>query len=478
MKKQILSVLFITSICLMSFSQVGIGTTTPDKSAVLDLSSTSQGFLPPRLTYAQRNNIALPIPTGLMIWCTDCGDHGEIQMFAGGSWTNIIGGATSNPPFTIELLGSDILGRNVDDYSGWSVSISADGTRVAIGSPLSDNNGDRSGHVRIFQWNGSAWTQMGSDIEGEAVGDWSGTSVSLSSDGTRVAIGAPYNDSNAGHVRIFEWNGTTWTQMGLDIDGEHGGARSGSSVSLSSDGTRVAIGSPYDKVERGQVRIYDWNGVAWIQVGSDIHGEVPYNQSGASVSLSANGMWVAVGVPKNNGNTGLVRIYRWNDSTSIWDQVGEDIAGKFENDNKGTSVSLSSDGTQVAIGAPGNGAGYVCIYNWNGTTWTQVGPDIQGEVPGDRSGTSVSLSANGTRVVIGAPNNDYKNQDSGHARLYTWNDATAIWEQVGADIDGEHRFDRTGWSVSITADGTYVAIGGPTHHFSTGQVQIFQLNQM
>ncbi len=423
MKKETLSVLFIANICLMSFSQVGIGTTIPNTSALLDVSSTTQGFLPPRLTYAQRNNMALPIPTGLMIWCTDCGDHGEIQMFAGGNWTNIIGGATSNPPFTIEPLGSDILGSNDHDHSGWSVSISADGRRVAIGSPLNDNNGNNSGHVRIFEWNGSAWTQMG-----------------------------------------------------LDIEGENGGDRSGWSVSLSSDGTRVAIGSPYNYVNRGQVRIYDWNGVAWIQVGPDIHGEASYDESGSSVSLSANGMWVAIGAPKNNGsvnNTGHVRIYSWNDSTSIWDQVGEDIEGKFENDNKGTSVSLSSDGTQVAIGAPGNSAGYVCIYNWNGTTWTQVGTDIQGEVPGDRSGSSVSLSANGTQVVIGAPNNDDNNEDSGHARLYTWNDATAIWEQVGADIDGEHRFDRSGWSVSIAADGTLVAIGAPTHNTS-GRVQIFQ----
>jgi len=69
----------------------------------------------------------------------------------------------------------------------------------------------------------SAQMQLGADIDGEAAGDQSGTSVSLSSDGTRVAIGAPYNDGNgfiAGHVRIYEDSAGTWVQLGSDIDGE------------------------------------------------------------------------------------------------------------------------------------------------------------------------------------------------------------------------------------------------------------------
>ena len=52
------------------------------------------------------------------------------------------------------------------------------------------------------------WTQMGADIDGEASVDWSGFSVSLSSDGHTVAIGAVRNDGNgfdSGHVRIFQW---------------------------------------------------------------------------------------------------------------------------------------------------------------------------------------------------------------------------------------------------------------------------------
>ena len=78
----IVLMLFATSL----FAQnVGIGTSNPNESALLDLNSTNKGLLPPRMTYAQRNSIASPAP-GLMVWCTDCGTNGELCIFNGISW--------------------------------------------------------------------------------------------------------------------------------------------------------------------------------------------------------------------------------------------------------------------------------------------------------------------------------------------------------------------------------------------------------
>eukprot|EP00982_Pelagococcus_subviridis_P001094 8884-Pelagococcus_subviridis.AAC.1 len=84
---------------------------------------------------------------------------------------------------------------------------------------------------------------MGADIDGEAAGDEFGISVSLSSDGTIMAVGAYKNDgtgANAGHVRVYQFSSGAWTQMGADVDGEATDDQSGHSVSLSSDGTIVA----------------------------------------------------------------------------------------------------------------------------------------------------------------------------------------------------------------------------------------------
>ncbi len=162
----------------------------------------------------------------------------------------------------ISQLGIDIDGEAASDQSGRSVSLSSDGTRVAIGAPYNDGTGSYSGHVRIYELSGGDWSQLGSDIDGEAASDQSGRSVSLSSDGTRVAIGALYNDGegdSSGHVRIYDYNGTTWSQLGSDIDGEAAYDQSGYSVSLSSDGTRVAIGADDNDgngSNAGHVRLY------------------------------------------------------------------------------------------------------------------------------------------------------------------------------------------------------------------------------
>ena len=107
--------------------------------------------------------------------------------------------------------------------------------------------------------------QLGSDIDGEAAGDHSGSCLSLSSDGTILAIGAYDNDgtgSNAGHVRVYQYVNSTWTQIGSDIDGEAANDRSGFfSVSISSDGNIVAIGAYLNDgvngTDSGHVRVYD-----------------------------------------------------------------------------------------------------------------------------------------------------------------------------------------------------------------------------
>ncbi len=215
---------------------------------------------------------------------------------------------------------------------------------MAIGAPLNDSNGNNSGHVRVYDWNGSAWTQLGADIDGEAVDDILGFSVSLSS--RRVAIGASGNDgngNNSGHVRVYDYNGNAWTQVGGNIDGEAAGDYSGSSVSLSSDGTRVAIGAAQNDSngnDSGHVRVYDYNGSAWAKVGDDIDGEAADNLSGYSVSCPAMAGGVAIGAPQNDSNvnnSGHVRVYDYNGSA--WAKVGDDIDGEAADNLSGYSVS-------------------------------------------------------------------------------------------------------------------------------------------
>ena len=245
-------------------------------------------------------------------------------------------------------LGADIDGEAAEDSAG-SVSLSADGNRLAIGAGGNDGNGTNSGHVRVYEWSDSTWTQLGADIDGEAAGEIFGRSLSLSSDGNHLAIGAPHNDdigAKLGHVRVYQWSGTGWIQMGTDIDGETVGDYSGFSVSLSSDGNRLANGA----IWASHARVYQWSGTAWVQLGADIDGEQASDQSGRSVSLSDDGNRLAIGAPMNDGNgseSGHTRVYQWSDST--WTQLGADIDGEATKDYSGESVSLSADGNRLVI---------------------------------------------------------------------------------------------------------------------------------
>jgi len=77
--------------------RVGIGTTTPALSAALDVTSVTRGFLPPRMLFADRNTIASPAE-GLMIYCTNCGAYGQLQIYNGSFWSTMTGAPAAGVP--------------------------------------------------------------------------------------------------------------------------------------------------------------------------------------------------------------------------------------------------------------------------------------------------------------------------------------------------------------------------------------------
>ena len=420
-----------------------------------------------------------------------------------GDGTKVFGSLASPANWT--QLGADIDGQSAADQSGYSVSMSSDGTRMAVGAIMPPQSGGipgGTGKVRVYEWDNVSWSQLGADINGEGVEDYFGNSVSISPDGTRVAIGAQFNNptntaagDRVGHVRVYEWDNVSWSQVGGDIDGEAVGDQSGYSVSMSSDGTRVAIGALFNDgtaFNAGHVRVYEYDATyGWNKIGNDIDGEGYGDRSGRSVSLSSDGTRVAIGAyinnPTNNGagvNIGHVRVY--SESSGAWSQLGGDIDGEARDDLSGWSVSISGDGTRVAIGAPyndpstGNNAGHVRVYDWDNVSWSQVGQDIDGESGGDQFGNAVSLSSDGTHLAIGAPYNDPSTGDNaGHVRVYVYNSVTPAWEQIGPDIDGEALDDLSGYSLSMSSDGTRVAISSPFNDengISAGHVRVYSLS--
>merc|ERR1712142_451165 len=103
-------------------------------------------------------------------------------------------------------VGNDIVGEAANDHFGRCVAINSDGYRIAIGADHNDGNGDDSGHVRVFDLGlaGTSWNQVGNDIDGEAARDLSGRVVAMNSDGSRIVIGAYGNENYSGHVRVLK----------------------------------------------------------------------------------------------------------------------------------------------------------------------------------------------------------------------------------------------------------------------------------
>jgi hypothetical protein len=412
-------------------------------------------------------------------------------------------------------VGLDIDGVERFDISGNSVSLSADGSALAIGAP--STNLDRPGHVRMFQIaKKNLWVQQGLDIDGESAGDESGLSTSLSSDGSLLAIGSYMANGTTGNVRVYRNESGLWKQVGSNIEGGESGEYSGAAISLTKNGSVLAISADGYNDFTGKVRVFENSNNSWNQLGFDINAEESYDQSGWSVSCvdgrdENKPLLLAIGAVSNDGNgnnSGHVRVYEYkqynsdNDSGKIvitqspetpptdellyWIQVGQDIDGEGAGDRSGESVSFSSDGTTLAIGAEKNdndngfNSGHVSVYRFNVQTnnWGKFGDDIDGEAAHDQSGCSVALNSDGTILAIGAfynDGNDDTDSRRGHVRVYK--NISGSWQQIGSDIDGEGNTDLSGNSVSLSSDGKILAIGASYNDGNgtdSGHVRVFR----
>ncbi len=131
-------ILFLSLVCFFAtnlFAQsVGVGTTNPNQSAALDVSSTNKGFLPPRMTTTQRNAITNKA-AGLLIYNSTTGC---VEMYNGSNWINFCSSLPSS------VLVKTLLGGNQDDQANY-IQQTADGGYIIGGNSQSSQNGDVTG---------------------------------------------------------------------------------------------------------------------------------------------------------------------------------------------------------------------------------------------------------------------------------------------------------------------------------------------
>ena len=390
--------------------------------------------------------------------------------------------------YIIASSGQVLHGENTGDIFGWSTDLSEDGLTLAVGSILNDNtNGLNSGSVRVYTRSNpdEAWVQKGVDIDGEAAQDYSGWSITLSTDGDRLVIGAVFNDDggnvNTGHVRIYDWNAGTsqWVSV-TEINGGTAGDFFGYSVSLSRDKNRLAVGAPYGLSQRGYVSVYYNNSGTWQKIEDVVAAPTYINgQFGKRLSLNDDGTRLVVSAPHALGDTGVVYFYGVNQSTVnlLSTKMGQGPGMKFGHtlDLKGntlvvadltslplkmhdmssdtfvaqaapagifrsseTKVKLSQDGNVVLLSMPAlnteknvidstaikqssfNKLGLVKIFARDGDTWKQRGWDMKSYASNnDEFGRSISVSGDGLIICISAPRKDDLSTDRGCVTAHT-----------------------------------------------------------
>ena len=376
-------------------------------------------------------------------------------------------------------VGGGLMGESPGDEAGFSVAVSLSG-RVIVGARRNGNIEDglkNSGAARIFEFDSNTgFYEPIHDIYGEQKGDQAGFSVAISSNGKRVAVGSLGSDSNgqnSGQVRLFDQDDLSGSwRLVKSLDGEAEGALFGASVSLSEDGSTLVVGAPYfnendDLTRSGRVYVYQQlSETEWKQVGGPMSGDSANNLFGWSVSLTADNQLVAVGAPRLEGSSDSGYVQMYSLVSQSWTPYGARLGLGVPGDRFGFSVSSSggSDGMpyRIAIGAPGmntngDGSGLASVYEYSENGWAQTGDDLIGQSEGDNLGYAVSLTKNGSRLVVGIPNKKLDGIPVGQLRVANVKSGSITNAGDVYGLEGE----QFGVSVSISNEGKLIFGGAP-----------------
>lgn len=357
---------------------------------------------------------------------------------------------------------------------GRTSSISANGNVVAFAAILNYENYEGmpkdAGFVDVFHQVNGVWTQKGSRIKGTLLNEKSGTSISLNADGSIIAIGSPEANStttNDGRVRIYMYVGNDWVLMGNIISGLQQYASMGYSLQLNNTGNTIAIGIPTGNVSNvyyGLVKVYEFNGTQWIQKGNTIVGNSADELFGISVAMNASGDRIVVGADDNDtggSNKGKASVYSFNSGS--WTQTGNALFGETVEGHFGRKVAINNSGNSIAISEPfwgsnSNQFGQTKIFELNSNTWVQKGNSIIGSAIGDLSGSSISFGLDGSQIAIGEVGFNDVGNNRGRVRVFKFQSNS--WAINSSIVGAENNAD-FGASSKLSENADKIVIGAP-----------------
>jgi hypothetical protein len=354
---------------------------------------------------------------------------------SGGSWTE-----------AAQLAPSD--GNSYDRF-GTSVSVTPDGSKVIVGalySPPSDMTSMQTGNAYIFN---------------EPAGGWSNGSVQ------QVSQAAELAGSDSANGDFF-----------------------GSSVALSADGSTAIVGAKQHGTGQSQGEAYIFTQPVDGWVGKPVETSILAASDGAvqeffgwSVALSADGSTAFVGAPGGgSANTLPGSVYEFSEPAGGWTAGpplmanGQSSQDGAAGDLFGLSVDVTADGTTAIVGAPDHtvganqfeGTAYI-LSNTGGSLSQATELTAPDGVAGDKAGYSVAIASDGTSALVGAPARTVNaNSNEGAAYQYNMNSGNWVMNNELTPTDGANQ--NFGWSTFIISDQAEgnAFVGAPALSSGTG----------
>jgi len=424
--------------------------------------------------------------------CNACdGDNSAGSVSYHNSKTNLVGSAAvasiheesqrdlSTSQFTV--MGQVISGTNTEDATGHAVALSRNGLRIAIGAP-----GERNGRVRVFDWHGDDWVQIGNTLDGCSYCRDFGFALDMNNNGTRIIVGAP-ESAGGGLVRVYELDASsnTWTLIdnGIPMVGRTEAAAAGFTVTMNGAGDRIAYGAPRMNEYKGCAFAMEWVNGQWTHMGATFDASGYYATFGVSVAMDEEGKRLAIGSSYGGWFRGKVDIYDFNDAEGEWESIGS-ASGDDYYDSFGSDVDISDDGSRIVVGASkGDGdstlhkknSGEFTVLEYDGQNWNQIGQPVVGDAKQDKMGEAVAISGDGNRVAVSSPKNDDNGTNAGKIVVYYF-DGNA-WVPYANDIMGETANDRLGegnGSIALDYSGQHLIAGAGRGNYYCGKVRVYE----
>ena len=383
----------------------------------------------------------------------------------------------------VGMLTAGIFASSNDNF-GFSVATSADGKTIIVGAKNDELSGiTGNGLVYVFDRVGNSFNQVGiiTGSNANENGDNFGISVASSADGKTIVVGASADEtvvSNSGLVYIFDRIGNSFNQVGI-LTGSNVGSTDlfGISVATSSDGKTIVVGASADELSgttgNGLVYVFDRVGNSFNQVGI-LTGSNAVNGSenfGFAVATSSDGKSIIVGA-KNDGlptstNTGLVYVF--DRVGNLFNQVGIiTSSNSISGGNFGISVATSADGKTILTGASqetfsgsGDQSGIAYVFDRVGNTFNQVAvlTGVYATNLNDNYGNSVSISADGKKIIVAALNDEVPTGGTNSGVVYSYSRVGSSFNQVGIITGTFGVLNNFGSYVASSADGKSIIVG-------------------